>query len=64
MSIVFLAAEAVFQAVLVVLKLCGLIDCVWGWVLAPLWMNATASAVFFIVLVFVPWLKEHLHGKD
>ena len=63
-SIVFLAAEAVFQAVLVVLKLCGLIDWAWGWVLAPLWMTATAFAVFFIVLVFVPWLKERLHGKD
>lgn len=64
MSIVFLVAEEVLQAVLVVLKLCGLIYWAWGWVLAPLWMTATAFAVFFIVLVFVPWLKERLHGKD
>lgn len=64
-SMVFLAAEAVFQAVLVVLKLCGLIDwAAWGWVLAPLWMTATTYIVEFVVFVFVPWLKERLHGKD
>lgn len=64
-DIVFMTPVGAFQALLVVLKLCGLIDwAAWGWVLAPLWMTATACAVFFIVMVFVPWLKERLHGKD
>lgn len=60
----FPTTAALFQLVLIVLKLCAVIDWAWGWVLAPLWMTATAYAVFFIVLVFVPWLKERLHGKD
>lgn len=61
----FLTAGAVLQIILVVLKLCGLIDwAAWGWVLAPLWMCATTYIVEFVVFVFVPWLKERLHGKD
>lgn len=54
----------VLQFLLIAVKECGFIDWAWGWVLAPLWMTATACAVFFIVMVFVPWLKERLHGKD
>ncbi len=55
---------SILQIVLIVLKLCAVIDWAWGWVFAPLWMTATIYAVLFVVLVLVPWLKERLHGKD
>lgn len=36
----------------IVLKLCGVIDWAWVWVLAPLWIS-TALAVVLIVLAVV-----------
>lgn len=54
----------VLQLLLISMKECGFIDWAWGWVLAPLWMTATTYIVEFVVFVFVPWLKERLHGKD
>lgn len=54
----------VLQLLLAFMKECGFIDWAWGWVLAPLWMTSTAAAINIAVLVFVPWLKERLHGKD
>ena len=47
----FLTAGAVLQIILVVLKLCGLIDWAWGWVLAPLWMCATTITVLVLVTI-------------
>lgn len=64
-NIATLLQIAILQIVLIVLKMCAVIDCwAWGWVLAPLWMTAIAYAVFFVVLFFIPWMKERLHGKD
>ena len=54
----------VLQLLLIAIKECGFIEWAWGWVLAPLWMTSTAAAISIAVLVFVPWLKERLHGKD
>lgn len=55
---------SILQIVLIVLKLCAVIDWAWGWVLAPLWMCAVASAVYIMVFVLPHWMEERLHGKD
>lgn len=36
----------VFQLILIVLKLCGVIDWSWWWVLSPIWIGA-------IILIFL-----------
>ena len=43
----------ILQAVLIVLKLTGVITSSWWWVLAPLWVGVAASAAAAIV-VFTP----------
>jgi hypothetical protein len=46
----------------IVLKLCGVIDWAWGWVLAPLWIPTllvlTAFAVAGVVFIVRGWLAE------
>ena len=41
----------------VVLKLCGVIDWDWLWVLAPLWVSAIIAAVIAIVAILVMAVK-------
>ena len=42
----------------VVLKLCGVIDWAWGWVLAPLWIPIVLVMIFGFILVCVKSVKE------
>ena len=45
--------SGVLTIIFVVLKMCGLIDWSWGWVLAPLWM----PIVLILAFVFAITLK-------
>lgn len=40
---------SVLQIVFIVLKLCGVIDWKWGWVLSPTW----GSIIFYVVIVII-----------
>ena len=42
----------VLTIVFITLRLCGVIDWSWGWVLAPLWM----PVVVFLFLLGIVWL--------
>ena len=46
------------QIVFVVLKLCGVIDWKWVWVLAPAWIDLGLGVILLIAFVFVAWKKE------
>lgn len=46
--------------VFIVLKLCGVIDWAWGWVLAPIWITAALAVVVFVVaLIYVCVRDRH-----
>lgn len=62
--IITAAVVTVLQLILIAMKECGFMDWAWGWVLAPLWMCAVASAVHIMVFVLPHWMEERLHGKD
>jgi hypothetical protein len=40
---------SVLQIVFIVLKLCGVIDWKWGWVLSPMWV----SIIFYVVISII-----------
>ena len=43
----------------IALKLTGVIDWSWGWVLSPLWIGAIISIVIFVVMVVLyMWLDK------
>lgn len=44
------------QITFIVLKLCGVIDWSWGWVLAPIWMSV--ALVILLVIVFYLIMKH------
>lgn len=46
------------QIVFIVLKLCGVIDWKWLWVLAPAWIDLGLGVILLIAFVFVAWKKE------
>ena len=55
-----ISGTTLLQIVFIVLKLCGVINWSWGWVLAPLWM--TTAVVVIVLVVFFIWvhMKERL----
>jgi len=49
----------VLQITFIVLKLCGVIDWSWGWVLAPIWISAAIVVLLIvIVIIFKYWLNK------
>lgn len=46
----------VLAIVFIVLKLCGVIDWSWLWVLSPLWAALLGYAVAILAVVFAPWI--------
>lgn len=43
----------------VILKLCGVIDWPWIWVLAPFWGSFLLGVLIFaIILIFIVWLGK------
>lgn len=59
--------------VFIVLKLCGVIDWAWVWVLAPLWIDLLLAililVIFFVITVCISYKESRdfeirLKGKD
>lgn len=46
------------QLVFIVLKLVGVIQWSWLFVLAPLWVPACAAGLLFPIFLFVAWIKD------
>ena len=42
----------------IALKLCGVIDWSWKWVLAPIWITAIVTGIIFLIYVLVLIVKE------
>lgn len=42
----------------IVLKLCGVINWSWVWVLSPMWISLVIALVVFAVLMIVFYLKD------
>ena len=57
-----LGLGGVFTVIFVVLKLCGLIDWSWLWVLSPIWISIALVVVLliiaFICTVIIDWIDK------
>ena len=42
----------VLQVAFIVLKLCGVIDWSWFWVLSPIWIDIALLIIVFIIAIF------------
>lgn len=47
------SASTLLQITFIVLKLCGVIDWPWVWVLAPLWIGIIIVIICVIVIVII-----------
>lgn len=47
------------QIVFIVLKLCGVIDWKWVWVLAPAWIDLGLGVILLIVFAIIEVRKEN-----
>lgn len=49
----------IIQIVLIILKLCGLIDWSWKWVLAPTWIGLILALVLFTLAILIfKWISK------
>lgn len=48
-----LGISSVLQVIFLVLKLCGLIDWPWIWVLSPMWISLGLVLIVFVVSLIV-----------
>lgn len=53
-----LGLGTILTIVFVVLKLCGVINWAWIWVLSPLWISAAITIILVIFVVAVAKIKE------
>lgn len=53
-----LGLGTILTIVFVVLKLCGVIDWAWIWVLAPLWISAALTIILVILIFVIAKIKE------
>lgn len=53
-----LGLGTILTIVFVVLKLCGVINWAWVWVLAPLWTNVVLTIIFVIIALVIAKVKE------
>ena len=59
-----LSLSTVLTLIFVVLKLIGVIDWSWVWVLAPFWIGAIISLVFGLVALLMTVIAAILLNKD
>ena len=59
-----LSLSTVLTLIFVVLKLIGVIDWSWVWVLAPFWIGAIISLVFGLVALLMIVIAAILLNKD
>ena len=43
------------QVALIILKLCGVINCTWLWVLTPIWVEII---IIVIAVIIITWLRR------
>jgi hypothetical protein len=55
-----MGALSLFQVAFVVLKLCGVIDWSWWWVLAPVWGEALLIAGIWLMLLALKRIEESI----
>lgn len=48
-----------FLMIFIVLKLCGVIDWSWLWVLSPLWISAGIAALIIVGMLIYWKVEEH-----
>ena len=54
----------VLQIVFIVLKLCGVINWSWIWVLAPIWIDIIVCLVVLIFIIVVAIIKSKPYKKE
>lgn len=59
-----LGLGTVLTIIFVVLKLVGVIDWAWVWVLAPLWIGAAISLVFSLIALLIVAIAAIIVSKD
>lgn len=59
-----LSLSTVLTLIFIVLKLIGVIDWSWVWVLAPFWIGAIISLVFGLVALLMTVIAAILLNKD
>lgn len=52
------------QIMFIALKLCGIINWSWFWVLAPLWIDIIVCLVVLIFVIVVAIIKSKPHKKE
>lgn len=45
----------------IVLKLCGVIEWSWAWVLAPLWIPIAIVGAIFLIMIIIITISDHLY---
>ncbi len=53
-----LGLGTILTVVFVILKLCGVINWAWVWVLAPLWISVALAIIFVIIAFVIAKIKE------
>ena len=53
-----LGLGTILTIVFVILKLCGVINWAWIWVLSPLWISAAITIILIIFVIVVAKIKE------
>lgn len=53
----------VLAVVFIVLKLIGVIDWSWWWVLAPVWIPVIIVVIAYIVISIVDWVPYYSRGR-
>jgi hypothetical protein len=49
---------SVLTLIFIVLKLCGVINWSWVWVLSPLWISFGLALVIIVAVVLGSWISE------
>lgn len=49
---------SVLQIIFIVLKLVGLIDWSWLWVLSPIWINLLLGSFILVIISIMDWIDN------
>ena len=62
-SVSLASPVTIFTAIFVTLKLCGVIDWSWWWVLSPLWVPLALAGSFFAAILSILAYDEWREGR-
>ena len=57
-----ISVVSIFGILLIVLKLTGLLDCSWVWVLMPYWLSGAIAIIFIVAGLVVRAVKKKKEG--